>query len=381
MLEVDVNGLMELEGGKPPARLALEPVANVFDESRGYVEGRKKPSYCAVTLAHQNNPRGVLVTVADDGAGFSNESDVYTLFGSTPKRSNVGVAGRFNLGDKQVIAVSRWAKVQTNDVTVEFCDGKRTVTRHRTVQVAGTIIKALMPWSLKDLEEVREQLRGVLPPAGLAYTVDGIPVERPATRCVASVTLPTVKLQDGVMRPATAKTSVTVLKTTTPTLFELGIPVYDLTNLGFPWSLDVHQKVPVPPSRDMVSLAYLYRLVGSVLEQAALDGVHLLSEEERGEPFIKGALDWVRDMAALKVIVHDLYGPNPVRPTGNPTVDRVAVDDGANLVSGKNFTEDTRKRLNDSGIMPTASQKYADMSARPRPNIELRCPHCGGLLN
>lgn len=35
MFDIDVNGLVELEGGKPPHRLALEPIANVFDEYRG----------------------------------------------------------------------------------------------------------------------------------------------------------------------------------------------------------------------------------------------------------------------------------------------------------------------------------------------------------
>ena len=53
MFDVDLAGFVELEGGKPPYRLSLEPVANVFDEFRGYVHDRKRPSYCAVTLAHQ----------------------------------------------------------------------------------------------------------------------------------------------------------------------------------------------------------------------------------------------------------------------------------------------------------------------------------------
>src|SRR5438132_9807071 len=101
MFEVDVAGLAELEGGKPPYRLAFEPIANVFDEFRGYEEGRKRPSYCAVTLVHSANPRGVLLTVADDGPGFSNERDIWTLFASTGKRSAAGVSGRFNVGEKQ----------------------------------------------------------------------------------------------------------------------------------------------------------------------------------------------------------------------------------------------------------------------------------------
>ena len=55
-------------------------------------------------------------------------------------------------------------------------------------------------------------------------------------------------------------------------LYYLGIPVCSLADVGFPVSLDVGQKVPVPLSRDMVDTPYLYRLIGTVLEQAGLDG-------------------------------------------------------------------------------------------------------------
>lgn len=168
MFDVDVKGLAELEAGKPPYRLAFEPVANVFDEFRGYGEAeRRKPTYCAVTLRHSSNPRGVYLTVADDGAGFADERDIWTFFGTTAKRSDAGVSGRFNAGDKQLLALARSGVVKTNKVTVEFADGERTVTRHRESVVNGTIIKALMPWTLDDLKTVRDQLCSVIPPENL----------------------------------------------------------------------------------------------------------------------------------------------------------------------------------------------------------------------
>lgn len=378
MFEIDVRGLAEIEGGKPPARLAMEPVANVFDEYRGYDESRRKPSYCAVTLTHSANPRGVILTVADDGAGFAREQDVWTLFGTTAKRSAAGVSGRFNLGDKQLIALARRATIKTNALTVEFANGERNVTRHRSPVVSGTIVEALMPWSLKDLDEIRQQLESVSPPPGLAYTVNGKAIEVAAPKCCVNVTLPTVLLADGVLRQTQRKTRVRVFKGESPTLYELGIPVCDLGELGWPWSLDVEQKVPLPPSRDTVSPAYLYRLIGTVLEQSAMDGVKLLTEDEAGAGFIKGAMDWIRDDAALAATVKSIYGENAVRQSSDPIANAQAAASGATLVSGRWFGEETRRRMESANVLPTSKAIFGGADAMPKmPADGKRCVTCG----
>jgi hypothetical protein len=70
--------------------------------------------------------------------------------------------------------------------------------------------------------------------------------ERPSPRSTVNVSLPTVILADGVMRETCRKSTVTVIKQDTPRLYELGVPGLDLTDIGFPWSLDVGQKIPLP---------------------------------------------------------------------------------------------------------------------------------------
>jgi len=288
MFEIDVKGLAELEGGKPAHRIAFEPVANVFDEYRGYGdESRRKPTYCAVALDHSVKPRGVWITVTDNGAGFANERDIWTLFGTSGKRSAAGVSGRFNAGDKQLIAVARIAVVRTNNVTVTFEDGKREVVRHRERIFDGTELHALMPWSLTDLAEVRAQLERVRPPSGLVYTVDGKRLDDQTVKCTVHATIPTVIMADGVMRQSRRRSPVAVIDqgSQEPTLFELGIPVCSLQDVGFPWSLDVGQKIPVPMSRDQVTTSYLFQLIGQVIEQAAMDGVRLLTDIIRARRF------------------------------------------------------------------------------------------------
>ena len=377
MFDVDIRGLRELEGGRAPHRLAIEPIANVFDEFRGYEAGRKRPTFCGVQLTHSKNPRGVRLTVTDDGAGFTKESDIWTFFGSTAKRSAAGVSGRFNAGDKQLIAVAREAVVKTNNLTVTFADGKRDITRHRKEVHNGTVVEALMPWNRQELQEVREQLRQVIPPDGLRYIVDGEEVVPPPRKHQIHGKLETVKLVDGVLRKTTRKTAVNIHEASVPMLHELGIPVCSLGELGFPWSLDVQQKVPVPISRDGVTPAYVFRLVGTVLEQAAMDGVRLLTEDEEGAPFVKQALHWVKDEVALKAVITDLYGGDAVRRSSDTLANAQAEAAGAKIVDGRWFTEETRRRM-DKDLLPTSKRKFGGVASISDDQQKHKCPNCNG---
>ncbi len=386
MFDVNIEGLKELEAGREPAHLAFEPVANVFDEARGYGdEDRKRPTICHVTLEYSANPRGVRLIVEDDGAGFSDERDIYTFFGTSAKRDTPGVAGRFNSGEKLLIAAARTARVQSMMTTVDFADGKRTVTNHRTVQHEGTRIEVLMPWTQADMRTVQEMLFHCIAPEGLDYRLNGMPVGRPALHTRVQVTLPTVKMEDGMLKRTTRKCRVDVYSTIGEGhwLMELGIPVCSLDEVGFPWSLDIQQKVPVPQSRDMVDTAYLRGCIGRVVEQASMDGCKLLSEAEQGSGFVKDALDHITQPEAMAVVIKDLYGDNVVRASSDPVANAKASAAGATVIPGRWFGTETRKMLDSHSIMPTAHARYGGSEgAKPEgakvPSVS--CPNCGTIL-
>lgn len=381
MFEVDVAGLFELEGGKPPFRLAYEPIANVFDEFRGYADDRRRPSFCGITIKRNEEGRGVLLTITDDGPGFANERDIWTFFGTSAKRGVEGVAGRNNAGEKFLIACARKATIKTNSTTVVFEDGKRTVTNHRSPIVSGTSVEVLMPWSVTDIDEVFDAIRDILPPYALKCTVNGFEVSAPTPLHIVEPTLPTLKLTDGVMRDTLRKSQVYVLQTRTPMLYELGIPVCSIADIGFPYSLNVQQKIPLPMSRDSVSTAYLYRLIGGVLEQAALDGKSLLTIEQQGSGFIRGALDWIRDANALGAVVSDIYGSDAVRVSSDPMANAQAAAAGRTMISGREFTEATRHRLNDARVLPTSKQVFGGLTTPPSSMApDGKCPTCGQSL-
>ncbi len=390
MFEVDLAGLRELEGGREPWRFAFEPLANVFDEARGYVEGRARPTWCAITIEWQSNPRGVLLRIEDDGAGFDNPADIYTLFGTTAKRSEPGVAGRFNAGEKQLIAAARCATVVTvpersagTTVTFPIDGDERTIVHHRVPpRPRGTMVEALMPWSKAEAEAVRQALMMVLPPRGLRLTVDGVEVSGLTVEATVRVTLPTVALIEGVLRGTERKTLVDVFNPLMgePWLYELGIPVCSLVESEFRHSLNVLQKVPVPMSRDSVTPAYLHRLIGTVIEAAALDGKMLLGAEDDGAAHLKRSLDYVKRPEALRATVHAVYGEQAVRSSSDAMSNAVAAAQGRPVVSGRQFGTETRKRLEQDGLLPTAHAVYGDRaSSTPStdsPVGEVRCPHC-----
>ena len=392
---VDMAGLAEIEGGRDPHRLAFEPVTNVFDEFRGYGDpGRRRPTFCEVEVQRVHDTRSrMYLKVRDDGAGFDRAEDIWTLFAHTPKRVETGVAGRFNTGEKQMIAVAKSATVETvvdgRLVTVKFDPrihpNGREVTRHRGEAARpGTWVIALMPWSLAEAERVRIALAQMIPPDGLRYTVDGAVVTPPPITTSVSVRMPTVTLIDGVLRSTERKTLIEVYPETmgVPWLFELGVPVCSIEDSEFPHSLNVMQKVPLGMGRDSVTPAYLNRLIGSVVEAAALDGTVLLDESAADAPHLKNSLDWVRRPEALAPVVDAVF-PDAVRTSSDATANAMAAASGKLLVSGRTFTEATRRRIEQVGSLPTSRQVYGEQVDTAREAVggsdghEATCPQCG----
>jgi hypothetical protein len=128
-------------------------VTNVFDEFLGYVEGAVTPTSCIVELTKDGN-RPAQLKVQDDGGGFKDPTDIYTLFRTTEKRNDPTVAGRFNAGEKQLIAVSKEAVIKTRNYTVSFKDGVRNIIKHKDPNHhQGTTVEAVLPMVKEDLSQ------------------------------------------------------------------------------------------------------------------------------------------------------------------------------------------------------------------------------------
>ena len=79
---VSTEGMRQLHAGRPPWSLVKELVQNVWDES-------PPATRCEVQVRPaEGNGRSTEVEVLDDGPGFANIADVYTLMGTSAKQGN-----------------------------------------------------------------------------------------------------------------------------------------------------------------------------------------------------------------------------------------------------------------------------------------------------
>ena len=129
--EISAIGMKMLHEGRPLWQLVKELIANCFDE---------EISLCSVSI--NTVGKGIIeVIVEDDGQGFIDIEDSWTLMKPTSKRSNPNVRGRFNIGEKELISVSRNAIIETVGKSVIFdLKGGRKVKNNKREN--GTIITA-----------------------------------------------------------------------------------------------------------------------------------------------------------------------------------------------------------------------------------------------
>ena len=253
--EVDTLGMRQLHLDRRPEQLVKELVQNVFDE---------EATRCKVTI--RVDETGVEVVVEDDGPGFRDIRDAYTLMGDTPKRMDPERRGRFNMGEKEILSIALWAVIETPGSTVEFPEtGGRTVRKNRRRQ--GTRVTAMMPWSEDQAEMLAQRMGIIRPPDGMNYSVNGHRVERKPELAVGTAVLDTViqAAPGSPMRPTRRRTNLHVLPAENDGrgwIYEMGIPIQEIE---LDYGVDVMQKVPMPPNRDTVSESYLKKVYTEVL--------------------------------------------------------------------------------------------------------------------
>ena len=98
--DVDKAGLAKLMAGRSKAFVVFELLQNAWDQNVTQVDVTVEPS------------AGRLVEIKvtdDDPDGFADLRDAYTLFAESRKKANAEQRGRFNLGEKLVLALAKSA--------------------------------------------------------------------------------------------------------------------------------------------------------------------------------------------------------------------------------------------------------------------------------
>ena len=354
-IEVSLEGMRELHIGRHPAELIKELVQNAFDEDSA--------TGCSVGVEYISG-EGTLVVVSDNGDGFANVKDVWTLLGTNPKRRLVNKRGRFNSGDKEVLSVATWAQVKTAGFTVDFpATGGRESKRNK--RKFGTVFTVMMPWDGSQADELVDRLRLIRPPNDFIYKVNGQVIDHPAPIARREVTLETV-LQDGPgepMRKTRRKTFIYVSRPASPDgtgwIYEMGIPIQPIEP---PYDVDVMQKVPMPPNRDTVRESYLQDIYTETLNAMHPD----LDTEEFGETWVRTATEDNRlTEEAAKNTVRGRYGDKVVMWTPHSSANMDAIDHGYAVLHPRTMSQGERQQLREKGGLETSYALFGGDDVKP----------------
>src|SRR5206468_1434023 len=124
--EVDKQGLAQILERKGKEFALFELIQNGWDEP-----GVTKVN---VTLLHQGRNKALLAVEDDAPEGFKDLSHAFTLFANSSKKENPEQRGRFNLGEKLVLAVSDEVTIRTTKGGIRFdADGRHGLHKSQPV--------------------------------------------------------------------------------------------------------------------------------------------------------------------------------------------------------------------------------------------------------
>jgi len=340
---VDKKGLAKLMAGKSKAFVLYELLQNAWDQKVTKVD---------VTITPVNSVPMTEIAVEDnDPEGFADLAHAYTLFAESDKKSDAKKRGRFNIGEKLVLALAREATIETRSGAVRFDrSGRHEVRSKRT---AGSRITVLMPMTRAEHQELMNAAHRVIVPTKIKTTINGQPIARREPVAEFTASLPTVVADDeGVMKATHRRTAVRVhepIKGEVATLYEMGIPVVET---GDRYDVDVQQKVPLNMDRDNVTPAYLRAIRVAVLNAT----YGRITEEEATQTWVKEACGDERvDETALRRTLGLRFGDSAVAyDPSDPEANKRSAAEGRQVVYGGSLSAGEWEMARRAGTLPPA---------------------------
>ncbi len=336
--EVSTKGMRALQAGREPWQLAKELVANAWDEPT--------VTRCEITLK-STDVRKAILTTYDNGRGFSNIADAWTLMGHTAKRGEPTVRGRFNIGEKEIISVAIYAKVQTSGKIINFPKSGGRIIKDAINPMQGTMVDCWLPWGNRQVETTIAKLKELLPPKGITYIVNDETVAYREPTQTIETTLDTV-LQDSPtepIRPTQRKTEIELYPNENGKLYEMGIPIQPIQ---CPYLVNVMQKVPMPPNRDVVRDSYLQDIYKAILEAT----VENLLQEQAAETWVRTAIE-DKDIASeiVKKAMVKRFGDKVVLWSTDQKANEQAIEHGYEVIHGKTLSSAEREAMTNVGLV------------------------------
>jgi len=361
---VDKEGLRALQKGKSKTFVINELVQNAWDENI---------KHCIVKMMYDDAKSKITISVEDDNpTGFADITHSYTLFADTYKRRDPTKRGRFNLGEKQVIAICDSAVVSTTKGTIIFDDSGRTEVPDEK-RDAGSIITVTFDGTKKDFAELEQHIYKLLPPTDITFTVNGIAIKPKKVFRKVKAKLLTEVLKDDSMQRTQRNTMVHVVEHDADIkshLYEMGIPIMPIET---PWHLDVQQKIPLNADRESVRPAFVQDVYAEVLNE-----VHdVISDEQASDGWVREATKDDRiKKDAVETVLKKRFGDNicsknPFDPNANDN----AMANGYNVIGGSQMSKEEWDKIKEYGLIPSSSELFGTKGLKEAKPV----PASGGL--
>lgn len=354
--EVDKKGLEKILERRGKSFAVLELVQNAFDENVTSVE---------VTIRPTEGSRGYHDIVVEDDSpeGFADLSHAYTLFAESKKKSDPTQRGRFNLGEKLVLACCRRAQIATTTGTITWEGDTRKHSGARTT--SGSMFIGELRMNKDEAKEAIKAVKSVIVPDHVEFIVNGeVQPSKHFTRRIVAQLSTEISDEEGFLRPTKRHTSVEVfhvLDGEEPTLYEMGIPVVEMS---VPCHLNVQQKIPLNSDRDNVTPRYLRKLHVLLLNNYYDE---LEAEDVRGD-WVDNALDTgdVEPDAVNAVLTARFGKKRVIRDPTDPEANKLAVSQGYTIIEPRTFSKQQWRNIKSSGKVLPAGK----VTPSPKPYSE-----------
>lgn len=344
---VSTAGLKELQAGKPKHYILRELIANAFDEDI---------NTCEVKLTYSN--RTARIKVADDNPfGFKDLADAYTLFKSTSKRKNPSQRGRFNIGEKQAIALCETAMITTTKGTVLFTKNGRVTSRKKSDK--GSKVNLDVKMTKKEYSEILEMIKNYLPPKNVKFIINDEQIAYKKPIEIIGTSLETELLENNIIKKVQRKTKIQVIQKSKEIayLYEMGIPI---CKIECNYSIDIQQKIPLSIDRDTVSTRYLSDIYAEVLNKM----YQSITDIDSSQLWIREAMSNKRlNKEAIDSIIHKRYGEKVV--IGNP-FDKASIDEAISneykVITGNELSKKEWENIKCTEVIRTSTELFGAQS-------------------
>lgn len=368
---VDKAGLAAILERRGKFFAIAELVSNAWDSGSERVEVRLEP-LPGVPYAK--------IEVEDWGEGFFDLDHANTMFAKSSRAGDASKRGRFNYGEKLVLAICRTAKIVSTSGGREFHE--TGVSHLRSKRESGTLFTAEIRMTRDEYEECCDRIKRLIPPLVTdkgpngVTTFNGRQIMRPELIKEFTTNLHTEGTDEyGELKRFFGTGVVQVFESTDGTgeILELGIPVVESDN-GY--RVNVLQKVPLNMERDNVTFAFR-----KGLQAALLNNLHeQLTPEAAAAAWAQEAAGDARaTKEAVQSVIAKRFGDHAVVASPNdPIANARAAASGFTVIHGGTLSGDVWANVRKHELLTPAGSVFPtpkpDELAKMR---EDKCPLCG----